>query len=72
MDKNLKLLENVVMSGNKLLLKQLCEREGYTEADIAKVMTGMGRKLRLALQARGEIETMDEIEKLIGDDGYDD
>lgn len=70
MSKDDKILQDAIMSGDKRLAADLCQQYGYTEADISKVMTGMGRKLRLALQARGEIEKMDDIEKLIGDDGY--
>ena len=65
-----KILQDAIMSGDNRRVADICQQYGYTEADISKAMAGMGRKLRLALQARGEIEKMDDIEKLIGDDGY--
>ncbi len=72
MDKDLKLLYEVYASGNKLLLNQFCEANNYTDRDIREAILEKGRELCRRLIAQGEVYPSDDIEKLIGDDGYDD
>lgn len=72
MSKDLKLLYEVYASGNKLLLNQFCEANNYTDQDIREAILERGRELCRRLIVQGKVYPSDDIEKLIGDDGYDD
>lgn len=72
MDKNLKSLYEVYASGNKLLLNQFCETKNYTDKDVREAVLEHGREVCRRLIAEGKVYSSDDIEEMIGDDGYDD
>ena len=72
MNKNLKLLEEVLDSGNELLLEQLRVTEGWTEDDIRKALSKRTLSLCKQLTEENRVYTWDELEDMLGDDGYDD
>lgn len=72
MDKNLKLLEEVLDSGNKLLLEQLRVAEGWTDDDIRETVKKRLRVTCQKLESKNRIYSIDELEDMLGDDGYDD
>ena len=72
MDKNLKLLEEVLDSGNKLLLEQLRVTEGWTDDDIKETVKKRLRVTCQKLESKHRIYSIDELEDMLGDDGYDD
>lgn len=72
MDKNLKLLEEVLDSGNKLLLEQLRVTEGWTDDDIKETVKKRLRVTCQKLESKNRIYSIDELEDMLGDDGYDD
>ena len=72
MNKNLKLLEEVLDSGNKLLLEQLRVTEGWTDDDIKETVKKRLRVTCQKLESKNRIYSIDELEDMLGDDGYDD
>ena len=65
MEKDLKLLEKVIRSGNRLMLKQVCESNNYSDEDIQKICHDMGIKVVDKLRSQGRIMDIDSLEKLI-------
>ena len=72
MNKNLKLLEEVLDSGNKLLLEQLRVTEGWTDDDIKETVKKRLRVTCQKLESKNRIYSIDELEDMLGDEGYDD
>ncbi len=67
MEKDLKLLEEAVRSGNRLVFKKLCEENNYDESDVQKLCHNMGMKLVNKLKAQNRIQDIASLEKQIAE-----
>lgn len=72
MSDRLEVLKNVVNSGNSIMLKKLLSESAYTDDEVRAAIINRGHIVAKKLIDAGKVETSDDIEKLIGDDGYDD
>lgn len=67
MEKDLKVLEEAVRSGNRLMFKKLCEENNYDESDVQKLCHNMGMKLINKLKSQGRIQDIDSLENQIAE-----
>ena len=67
MSRDLKLLQEVVESGNRIMLEQLKSSGNYTDDDIHKAISAYALKACKLLSTQGRVVSVDELEKYVTD-----
>ncbi len=67
--KNVELMRKAIREHDKDLIEKLKNEENWTEQEICHEM---GHELVARFQKLGLVYEVDELEEMLGDDGYDD